>query len=386
MLLKTRGTPHRIGGPIVAKLTRNRFADDPCKILIVEDGSIGESPDFKAVLTSAPVSQRIDMPSVYSVGTFDHLAEDDIVVVNSDGSINTLYRTKSFQNFLLATERCNSNCLMCSQPPKDRDDTDYLYGVYSQLIPMIPKDCAELGITGGEPTLMGERFFSLLDMIKKELPETEIHCLTNGRTFAWKNIAQRLERVGLRRLMLGIPLYADHYQVHDYIVQAPHAFHQTIRGLYNLAAFDQRLEIRVVLHRQSLPRLTRLAKFIFMNLPFVEHVAFMGLENQGYTPHNIDKLWIDPADYMNELGEAADFLSGHGINVSIYNSQLCLMPETLWKYNKRSISDWKNIYVAECVNCAMLERCGGLFASCANMHSQHLKAFEQVEVKDLIVN
>jgi hypothetical protein len=40
--------------------------------------------------------------------------------------------------------------------------------------------------------------------------------------------------------------------------------------------------------------LTRLAKYIYKNLPFVEHVTFMGLEFIGYTPHNIDKLWIDP--------------------------------------------------------------------------------------------
>lgn len=65
----------------------------------------------------------------------------------------------------------------------------------------------------------------------------------------------------------------------------------------------------------------------------------MGLEYQGYTPHNINKLWIDPVEYMDDLGEAVYFLSNKGMNVSIYNSQLCLLPEELWKFNKKSISD-----------------------------------------------
>jgi len=33
-------------------------------------------------------------------------------------------RPDSRHNVLVATERCNSNCLMCSQPPQDRDDAD----------------------------------------------------------------------------------------------------------------------------------------------------------------------------------------------------------------------------------------------------------------------
>ncbi len=224
--------------------------------------------------------------------------------------------------------------------------------------------------------MLGNLYFELLQLIKTELPNTEVHCLTNGRAFAWNNIAKRLGELQFNRLMLGIPLYSDFYQVHDYIVQARDAFNQTMQGLYNLAVYDQRIEIRVVLHKQSIPRLVKLAKFIYRNLPFVEHIALMALEYQGYTPYNIQKLWIDPTEYMNELDEAANFLSARGLNVSIYNSQLCLMPQSLWKYNKKSISDWKNIYLDECGKCAMINECGGLFASAEKKHSEFIKAFE----------
>jgi hypothetical protein len=102
----------------------------------------------------------------------------------------------------------------------------------------------------------------------------------------------------------------------------------------------------------------------------------MGLEYVGYTPYNIDKLWIDPADYINELGEAVEFLAGQGMKVSIYNSQLCVLPENLWEYSRKSISDWKNSYLPECSKCTKLEQCGGLFTWNLKKHSDKIKSFK----------
>ncbi|HLX53263.1 MAG TPA: His-Xaa-Ser system radical SAM maturase HxsC, partial [Aquella sp.] len=314
------------------------------------------------VLTSSTITAKINtLNVVQNVPTFEHLHEGDIIVVGVDGNIKTLYRVNSFHNTILATERCNSNCLMCSQPPRDKDDIERLFRIYERLIPLIPKDCFELCISGGEPTLMGDLFFKLLEKIKFYLPDTEMHVLTNGRTFAWNNMAERLGKLGYNKMMLGIPLYADYYQVHDYIVQAKNAFNQTILGIHNLNRYNQRIEIRTVLHKQSIPRLIKLAKYIYKNLPFAEHVTFMGLEYIGYTPYNIEKLWIDPCDYMEELGEAIEFLAEKGIRVSIYNTQLCVLPRNLWKYAKKSISDWKQSYLPECNNCTRINECGGLF-------------------------
>lgn len=376
MQLKVKGIARNVINPIIGKVTRDFLSNDINQILIWEgEKPISTIPLFRAVLTNKDLSKLyFENPQVYCTTQFEYLSEGDIVVINSDGVINTLYRVNSNHNFLLFTERCNSNCLMCSQPPRDRDDISYLYNIYKQMIPLIPKNCKEIGITGGEPTLLGELFFDLLKLIKTELPDTEVHCLTNGRTFAWNNITEKLGDIGFNKLMLGIPLYSDFYQSHDYIVQAKDAFSQTIKGIYNLASINQRIEIRVVLHKLSIPRLVKLAHFIYKNLPFVEHVAFMGLEYQGYTPHNIDKLWIDPIEYMKELENATLFLSDMGINVSIYNSQLCTMPLSIWKYNKKSISDWKNIYIEECSKCILNYECGGLFSSSEKKHSEHIKA------------
>lgn len=375
MILKTKGISSNIISPIVGRVTRMPSNNDGVSILLVDDDAgVNYFDRYSGVLSSLGYRELGNIPQVHSIPDLNHLSEGDIVVINSDGVINTLYRVNSNHNSILVTERCNSNCLMCSQPPKDKNDIEYLFAIHEQLIPLIPKDCIELGITGGEPTLLGSRFFKLLELIKVHLPDTEIHCLTNGRTFAWNNMVRELEKLNYQKLMLGIPIYSDYHAIHDYVVQAKDAFNQTVRGLYNLAEIGQRIELRIVLHKQTVPRLTKLAKYIYKNLPFVEHVAFMGLEYIGYTPHNIDKLWIDPFEYNNDLEEAVEYLSSFGMNVSIYNSQLCVMPENLWQYARKSISDWKNEYLPECQQCTMLNECGGLFSWNLKKYSTHIKA------------
>jgi His-Xaa-Ser system radical SAM maturase HxsC len=376
--LRTKGKSINIDQHLVGKVTRNIKNLDEKTFLLVDNETTSEIPcsNFLGILTTQQDYNPKNKESVvFRIPTLQHLEDGDIVWVGSDGNINTLYRINSNHNTLLFTERCNSNCLMCSQPPRDRNDIPLLYEINKKLIPLIPKDCIVLGVSGGEPTLMGELFFSLMEQLKEQLPNTEIHVLTNGRVFAWNHMAEKLGQVGNKRLILGIPVYSDYYQIHDYIVQAKNAFYQTILGLHNLSRYDQRLEIRVVLHKLSIPRLTKLAKYIYKNLPFVEHVAFMGLEYIGYTPKNIDKLWIDPYDYQEELSEAVEYLSGQGMHVSIYNTPLCVLPDKVWKYARKSISDWKNAYLPECKICTKLNDCGGFFTWNLKKHNDHIKPF-----------
>jgi His-Xaa-Ser system radical SAM maturase HxsC len=378
MILRTKGKPINIEGHLVGKVSRNVENLDEQTFFILDNvnGEIPNTNSLGILTTQQEYELKNDEKVVFKIPSLEHLENDDIVSVGNDGNINTLYRVNSYHNTLLATERCNSNCLMCSQPPRDRNDIPLLYEIHKKLIPLIPKDCIELGVSGGEPTLMGELFFSLMEQLKVELPNTEIHVLTNGRTFAWNHMAEKLGQINNRRLMMGIPVYSDYYQIHDYIVQAENAFYQTILGLHNLSRYNQRLEVRIVLHKQSIPRLTKLSRYIYKNLPFVEHVAFMGLEHIGYTPKNIDKLWIDPYDYQNELGEAVEYLASQGMHVSIYNTPLCVLPESVWMYARKSISDWKNDYLPQCVDCSKLDDCGGLFTWNLKKHSAYIKPFK----------
>jgi len=253
-------------------------------------------------------------------------------------------------------------------------DDRYLVDINLHAIRLMAKDTSELTITGGEPTLIGDDLMRIIVACKQHLPDTSLHLLSNGRLFSYLSLCRELGRIQHADLMVGIPLYSDLAGVHDFVVQARGAFDQTVRGIMNLARYEVPVEIRVVLHRQTIPRLPQLARFLARNLPFVSQVALMGLEMTGFTRANLDALWIDPADYKEELAAAVEELSNGGLKVLIYNHQLCTLPRELWPYAVKSISDWKNEYEPDCELCRVRNQCGGFFSSGEIRRSAFIKA------------
>lgn len=335
--------------------------------------SIRESPAVRLRIdddSTAPSGADVWLPSELS-----YLAEGDILRLNPDaGEIRVLYRRASRHNTLFFTERCNSRCLMCSQPPRDIED-DYLVEEILQMLPWMAKDTPELGITGGEPTLLQDKLVEVIAGVKMHLPATALHLLSNGRLFAYTNYARRVAEVAPPDFMVGVPLYADVAERHDFIVQAAGAFEQTIFGLLNLARVGVRIELRMVIHRETYAQLPGFARFVARNLPFVDQVVLMGLEPTGYARSNFRALWIDPADYQEELEQCVWLLDDAGLDVAIYNHPLCVLRPLLHPFARRAISDWKNIYLPACEPCARKTDCGGFFASAAVRHSEHIRPF-----------
>ena len=374
MRLTTTGSARNFAEGVVGRIAAHDLPQSErvhhIRLLQDCDGAIQDLTGYRGVLAygSAPTSLPV-VDRLREVLTF---ADGDVVVLEPNGFVRSLYRPREKHHSMFVTERCSSNCLMCSQPPKDHDDVDALTARNRELIRLMNPKPEYLTITGGEPTLLGDHLFDLLDEAKRLLPSTAIHILSNGRTLAWPQYCARIAELGHPDLSFGIPLYSDVAGDHDYVVQAKGAFDQTLSGFHQAARHGIRVEVRIVLHRLTVPRLARLAEFIFRNLPFAEHVALMGLEFVGYTARNVAELWIDPFDYQLELAAAVRFLSERGITVSIYNHQLCVLQPELWGYARKSISDWKNLYLPACEQCARREACGGLFQWAAKKHSSHI--------------
>ncbi len=335
-------------------------------------------PNGKPILVLERDKDRVpiggSVNAITAPNEFGYLADGDIIALTTGRrpAIRVLYRRNSPHNSFLLTERCNHYCLMCSQPPKDVAD-DWIVDELLEAIPLIAKDTKEIGFTGGEPTLLGDRFLQLVREMRDHLPSTALHILSNGRRFADPAFAASYAGVGHPDAMLGIPLYAASSQVHDYVVQANGAFDETVRGILGLKTYGQLVEIRVVIHRQNYRHLPALAEFITRNLTFVDHVALMGLEMTGFAKANIDLLWIDPVEYQAELYEASSILEDFGLRTSIYNHQLCTIDERIWHLAIKSISDWKNEYRPECATCSVQERCGGFFATGRLRQSSHIR-------------
>jgi His-Xaa-Ser system radical SAM maturase HxsC len=306
---------------------------------------------------------------------FYYLADGDVLRLSPNtNDVRVLYRRASHHNHFLMTERCNHYCLMCSQPPKNVDDRWIVDDILA-TIPLIDHATQEIGFTGGEPTLLGDDFFRILRMMKSFLPHTAIHILSNGRLFADEAFVRTYADIQHLDMMIGIPIYSDISNRHDYVVQSDGAFDETIRGILNLKRYRQKVEIRVVVHKQTYARLPQLAEFISRNLAFVDHVALMGLEITGFTRANLEQLWIDPLDYQAQLYRAVTLLADHRINVSIYNHQLCILDRRLWSFARKSISDWKNEYMPECEGCHERNNCGGFFSSANLRYSKHIRPF-----------
>ncbi len=315
-----------------------------------------------------------NIPLCHSVTELDSLNSGDIVSLDEKGNICVLYSKDSFHNAILVTEECNTNCIMCPQPRQKDKESRTPFNI--KLISLMDKSTKLLGITGGEPTLIGDELLEIINACKNHIPGAQIDILSNGIKYSDFEYVKRIVLLQHPHLMFAVSLYADTDSEHNIIVQAK-GFHKTIQGIYNLALFKQRVEIRVVIHKLNYKRLLRLAEFIYHNFPFVYHIAFMGMETIGVAEKNIGQIWIDPHDYMQQLQDAVLYLKQRNMNVSVYNLQLCILPEVLWQNAVKSISTWKNIYLDECDKCVFVNDCGGFFSSSRNRHSEYIRPLEK---------
>jgi His-Xaa-Ser system radical SAM maturase HxsC len=308
--------------------------------------------------SDCPQRRLVTVPPRYG-----YLDDGDVLGIDhSSRKFRTLFRRNSAHNSFLVTERCNNYCLMCSQPPKDIDDR-WILNEIKESLPLVDPTTRALTFTGGEPLSDWPDFIRVLKQCRDQLPVTSIQVLTNGRGFSLSEIVDAWKEVEHPNLMAAIPVYASVDYVHDHVVQAKGAFDETVLGILKLKDRGQRVEIRVVLHALTAPIISETCRWIAHNLPFVDHVALMGLENTGFAIANETLLWIDPIDYRDALAEGVGLLNSAGVNVSVYNLPRCVLDRSTWPHAVQSISDWKNGYVPECELCVEKERCSGLFTS-----------------------
>ena len=296
--------------------------------------------------------------------------EGDVVTINEEGEITFLYEIESTSNAVFATGKCNHRCIMCPQPPVVHEEDMTPFNM--KLISLFDKNTQEVGITGGEPTMIGDKLFDLIKQIKKYTPKAAISILSNGVKFADRDYAMKLALCNCCDLQIDVPIFSDVAELHNEIVGA-NTFYKTVQGLYNLALFRTKIGIRVVVHKKTYKRLPQLADFIYHNFPFVCNVAFMQMETIGMAEENIHDLWIDPYDYNKQLVEAIEILQTRGLQASVYNAQLCVLPEQIRDIAIQSISEWKDIYLDDCKGCKLIGQCGGFFASNKKYHSSHIQ-------------
>lgn len=350
------GNTQNLEKSIIGKVTYKVFSLKRDRILIFNKNPLFQN-GIKALITNNK-DLKSSLPHI-QLNNFD-LNEGDIVKINIDGLVQVLWEVNSSQNTIYMTDYCNSKCIMCPQPMSENSQN--YHELNMKILELVDsKGLNFIGITGGEPTLNIEGLGEIINLCKKKFQHVPVFLLTNGKNFSKIENLNQITNINHKDITFCVPLYADNDFEHDYIVGASNSFNQTINGLYNLAKLSQKIEIRIVILKQNYKRLQDLSEFIYRNLPFVSHIAFMGMEYTGLAKDNLEKVYIDPQEYSKELFEAVQHLVQRNMHVSIYNLPLCLVPKGLCKYTRDSISSWKKFYIDKCDECNQKTNCSGLF-------------------------
>ncbi|MDH3068271.1 His-Xaa-Ser system radical SAM maturase HxsC [Akkermansia sp. N21169] len=311
----------------------------------------------KTLLLSNDVSKAFGYPAIAK--DTDQLQEGDIVTVKSDGSCYLVWKQGSIHNSLFTTDACNVRCIMCPQPPKKDDPTVHERNL--TILYLLKEDPKVICISGGEPTLFPDRIIEYFRIINKKFPACQVDILTNAVALADFNKAKRLALASPLNTTFCVSLHSDVASCQESINGLKGGFSKTVKGITNLAKLRQQIEIRPVITKKNHIYLPDFATFVYRNFPFVDHVAFMGQEIIGHARDHYDQIWVDPINYITGLCQAVKILDRMGMNVSIYNIPLCILPEEYRRFATRSISDWKQGYVPECASCSQKNECCGIF-------------------------
>ena len=289
----------------------------------------------------------------------DDILGDVILVSPRSQKAQRLIRRNSQHNTILFTERCDQMCAMCSQPPKSRDYMSWLEHFTQASI--LADQGVRIGISGGEPTLHIEELFYLLETLSEARSDLSIHILTNAQHFDPKQ-KTRLEQIHQTlNVLWGVPLYAPQPSLHDEIVGKVGAFEPLMNNLYFLASTGAHIELRTVLTARNVMELPALAKFISLNLPFIDYWAIMAMEPIGYAKANKEELFFDHSLFPEPLTATLDYAKSSNVPVALYNFPICTVPAKYRSFCSQSISDWKRKYIEECSECPEAGVCTGFF-------------------------
>lgn len=279
-----------------------------------------------------------------------------VVLFFSTGCSQRFYRPSSNSNTILLTERCDQKCLMCSQPPKDRD---YLHWeLYKEAINFLPSD-AVIGISGGEPTLFLDKLLDFIEDAVNIHPNIQFHILSNAQHFEKKH-SPMLSSLR-ENILWGIPIYASEPDLHDHIVGKSGAFNKLLEGFNVLLSSSSRVEIRTVVLGDNYPNLLSLAQFLTTHLSWAEIWAIMQLEPIGFARIDWHAKFVDTSENFEILEEVLKITELKDMETLLYNFPICTVKPQFRRRCVKSISDWKQKYLDECEVCSLKTSCTGFF-------------------------
>lgn len=294
----------------------------------------------------------------------------DVLDINTNGILYRWYSSMDGDAGIATTSACNSNCIMCPAGDNERRHRSHLtVEQLDTVIRHMPKDLYYFTITGGEPTLIGEdNFIHVINTVKKELPNTKVLLLTNGRTLGDRTFMEKFLHNKPNILRVAIPLHGSKAEKHDYITRAPGGFNQTLRAIKALLKAKVELELRIVVSKLNKDDITSIAQYIVNHFPSVTVVNFVGLEMRGNCVANATEVLISYEEAFQVSKDAINLLVRNGIDVGLYNFPYCMIDKHYRPIAQKSISAYKSVFYPECEVCELRNACCGIFKATMNYY------------------
>ena len=332
-----------------------KFSDKKYSLIITNNANINK--DFKGIILNENI--------------IENFLEYDIIELipfkNNKVIVKRIFKSDSEDNILFLTNKCNSNCLFCPDSNELRKNTKEYIKESIDLIHLLPQSVKHIGITGGEPTILKDNFFKILEECKMNLPSINYTIITNGRMFYYKDFCKRYKECHPYNTKVAIALHHYNDIEHDKITQVKGSFKQTFLGIKNLLSLNERVEIRIVLNKTNYKFLNKMANLIGENFKNVEEVNILSLELLGNAGQNYENFWINKEEINSALELALPIFIKNRIKVNLYNFPLCLLKSEFWNITKRSITDYKSKYGENCQDCLVYNKCDGFFFSTFNI-------------------
>ena len=281
-------------------------------------------------------------------------------------------------------DKCNNNCLMCSNPDKPwpsfngRPEQGY---DYKTLIKRIERFKAKIlksdaiVLTGGEPTLH-PRFIDILKFLRQNYPDKEIRILTNGRRFVYPDFAQEILQTD--NLNVAVSLYGPTAAIHDAITQTEKSFEQTLKGLENLLLYKrdgQIFEIRTVISRLSYKHLKEILELVKIRFGSIDRFVLIFMEVEGQADKNLKRVGVSYSQIKPHLEEIQPLFNNFK-EFRLYHFPLCTLGAEFWPYLWRTLPAKEVAFVARCGQCQYKQYCLGI-------HKGYLKKIGSKEFKPI---
>lgn len=271
---------------------------------------------------------------------------------------------------ICAWNKCNSKCIMCTNPTEFQARDSFKDYSFAQLKGRISAakifDGKEnliddkIIFTGGEPTIHPD-FFKILTFTRKKYPPVIIELDTNGRRFCYAPFTKKVLK--FRPVNIYTSFHGFDAKTHDAITRTPGSFSQTVKGIKTILKYKSlglhQLELRIIITKLTYQYAEKILQFIKRIFPGIDRVVIIFMEMEGQAGKNFKIVGTTHTEFRKFIPKIAKWIPEFR-GFRFYHFPLCTIEPSLWKYTWRTLPDYEIIFLSVCKNCLYKKYCLGI--------------------------